>query len=416
MDKFKFIKSLGTFFFEKALKGILGILIISFFSKSYSIEFFGMYLFIESMAIVFYGLVNLSIDGVLIKLFQREGTNLSLIISNSIILNLISSLLLFLTLIIISNGFSEVELKLILAFFISYLYTPFSVLESYKNFKLKQREYIIPKSIVYLIGSIFKILVLYYKLDFNFFLIIMSLEGIIISIIYFLILKKETLLKNFKFDKVVIKLIIEPTLPLVLVTVFSMIAGKIDQVFIKNMLGYSFNGIYSASYKIIEYFLILPTILMKTFYPFLVKFFSYKTEYFNNIFNKIFIILNLYSLISILVLILFGEFIIGAIFKDEYSDSINVLILLSPIIYFYSLQIIYNSIIYLINKEKIYLLRSILAMSINILLNYLLIPKYGINGAIISTLITYLFNSMLFQVIDRDLRPYLKTNFNFLLK
>ena len=121
--------------------------------------------------------------------------------------------------------------------------------------------------------------------------------------------------------------------------------------------------------------------------------------------------ISLYSLFSILTLIFFGEFILKLIFNFSFPSAQNIFLILSPVILLYSLLTLVNQIIILLKKEYLYLIRSILGMLLNIILNIFLITQYGIIGAAVSTLITYIFTAILFNYFDKDiLKIFTKRN------
>ena len=113
--------------------------------------------------------------------------------------------------------------------------------------------------------------------------------------------------------------------------------------------------------------------------------------------------ISLYSLFSIFILIFFGEFILMLIFNFSFQNAQNIFLILSPVILLYSTLTLVNQIIILLKKEYLYLIRSILGMILNIVLNIFLITKYGIIGAAVSTLITYIFTAILFNFFNKDI-------------
>ena len=103
------------------------------------------------------------------------------------------------------------------------------------------------------------------------------------------------------------------------------------------------------------------------------------------------------------------------IFNFSFQSAQNIFLILSPVILLYSILTLVNQIIILLNKEYLYLIRSILGMILNIVLNIFLITKYGITGAAVSTLITYIFIAILFNFFDKDiLKIFTKWNSSIL--
>jgi len=62
---------------------------------------------------------------------------------------------------------------------------------------------------------------------------------------------------------------------------------------------------------------------------------------------------------------------------------------------FYSIFIISENLLSMKGKSKIILSNMIIASFLNILLNFILVPRYGISGAAFSTMFSYIFWSIL---------------------
>jgi len=113
----------------------------------------------------------------------------------------------------------------------------------------------------------------------------------------------------------------------------------------------------------------------------------------------------LISFIIFLATILFAYFIILIIYGEEYLPSVNILQLLSPLIFTIPLIALYSS--YFLSQDKPQIVSKLLILStlVNIILNYILISNlllygqiYAVYGAAIATIISqvvYLFGLIL---------------------
>jgi len=63
-----------------------------------------------------------------------------------------------------------------------------------------------------------------------------------------------------------------------------------------------------------------------------------------------------------------------------------------------------NRFLFLHNIEKYILERTIISSTLNVILNYILIGRYGINGAAISTLITLIYINYFHDLFNKDTR------------
>ena len=96
--------------------------------------------------------------------------------------------------------------------------------------------------------------------------------------------------------------------------------------------------------------------------------------------------------IPILILIfVFSKEIISILFGSEYLIAESALRILSFGVFFSSILNVSQEALKMMGKSKLILLDIIVATLFNMCLNFILIPKYGISGAAISTAISLIF-------------------------
>jgi len=110
------------------------------------------------------------------------------------------------------------------------------------------------------------------------------------------------------------------------------------------------------------------------------------------------------SFSAFLVIFIFPSFILG-IFGQEFKIGIYALMLLTFGQFVNSISGSVGYILQMTGKQKIFQNIIIFATIINIILNYLLIPRYGINGAAIASMVSMILWNFLSMV-------YIKSYFN----
>ena len=177
-------------------------------------------------------------------------------------------------------------------------------------------------------------------------------------------------------------------LPFALTSLFSMINFRIDQVMLSFMTTDAIVGAYSAAYKIIDVLAILPGILVTALYPVFSKYHATDTRLLKKTFN-----LSLRYVITLSIPIVIGGFLlsgplINLVYGPEYADSAMVL----KILIFISLFGFINSPLFVllnsIDKQKITMINTAFTALANIVMNAILIPKYGIIGAAFATIVS----------------------------
>jgi O-antigen/teichoic acid export membrane protein len=180
---------------------------------------------------------------------------------------------------------------------------------------------------------------------------------------------------------------------------FSYLFFQLDTVLIAFFKGDYEVGIYQSVFKLIMLPLVLPEILMNTLLPVLSRLNredEYQWKRVGYLMNKILISVGLP--ISI-VMFIFSDQIIHVIYgADQYADAIPVLRIFSVILLVrFSLET-FALMLTTSNRHKVRMYVVIAAALINLVLNIIVIPNYGVYGASVVALITNLFVAISFFI------------------
>ncbi len=178
---------------------------------------------------------------------------------------------------------------------------------------------------------------------------------------------------------------------------------KVDQVFIANMLGSKDLADYAISMKFINLFVLGSAVFSIAFTSKLNKKLK---EYRKNVKNLIFSSLFFGIFLGVLSSLLFPA-LIDFFYSDKYIASKDYVVYLSILI---PLSFILSNVgRVLVNEGQtdVIFKRNIGALIINVTLNFVLIPKMGVDGAIISTIISYFYSSILYLFLNSKSRVLL---------
>ena len=148
-------------------------------------------------------------------------------------------------------------------------------------------------------------------------------------------------------------------------------------------------GLYNAAIPIVFLFNFVQDLFMQLFFPLITKEFSKKNFHLikelSKQVGKWILILNLPLF---LIMFVFPELIIKLLFGIEYIPAASALAILAfgGIISF--LSPLANSLLFMIGKSRLIMTNLIIMIILNFILNAILIPPLGINGAAIATTIS----------------------------
>lgn len=214
--------------------------------------------------------------------------------------------------------------------------------------------------------------------------------------------------------------ILRYSLPLVVPMSLGVISKEIDKIMLNYFLDVDIVGVYAVSIP----FITLITTIITSLYPSTVVFTirevsKKRIREFEQIMSIMLKYIFIFSLLVYAIYILYGMDIIRIIFGKQYVMAYYALVILYPAFMIPTVFGIYGR--FLWSKENLsYLIWvSVIVLALSIVLNYVLIPRYGIIGASISTLIISLIGP--FYTFRRTLKyfkfniPYLSLLISFLL-
>lgn len=198
---------------------------------------------------------------------------------------------------------------------------------------------------------------------------------------------------KFEFNINIFKFLLKESWPLALTAFFVMIYLRIDQVMLSWMKGDAAVGYYTAPVRLAESLSIIPFAFTISIFPLLSKYYntsriSHKRTYQVSFKYMLMIIIPIAVGTTLL-----AKPIIQLFFGTKFLPSIPVLQILIWSEVFVFFGFIYNKILISANKQIFDLVFTSIAAITNIILNFIFIPRIGIVGAAIATVISYSIGS-----------------------
>ena len=197
---------------------------------------------------------------------------------------------------------------------------------------------------------------------------------------------------SFKIKKRVIKNILNFSIPMIPILLTAWILNMSNRIFIEQYFSLIEVGIFSLAFRISSIVTIVLGGLFTAFNP---VFYSLSNDNINieESKNKLY---NLCKIISFTVLFtcfsvcLVSKEIISLFFDKSYSPAIGLIPLIIVSILLVNISGLFNLMIYQEKKPKTIMYISIVGAFLSILLNFLLVPRYGMIGAAYASIITAL--------------------------
>jgi len=184
------------------------------------------------------------------------------------------------------------------------------------------------------------------------------------------------------------KSLVKAALPLLLASIFTVIAYRIDMVMLSQMKGDAAVGLYSAAYTLINALGFIPVAFTVALYPVLSQLHISAQDSLRFAYQKSFKYLLLVGLPIAVATTLVADRIILGIYSGGFSEAaaaLRILIWTAP---FNFLNMLLVTMVISINRQDLITRVALLSMVLNVIGNLILIPKYSYTGASIATAVT----------------------------
>ncbi len=393
----KYFQNMGWMFSARIF-----VLAVAFFVNAYMARYlgpsnYGLLNYVFSFVGLFAFMASLGIENIANREIINDHTNKSKIIGTSFYLKLFGSFVAILSIFITGTLTTKdpLLLSLIIMYSLSFIFSAFNIIEVYFQSQVLSKYPALVTIIAGIVSATLKIVAMSLGLGIIWLTAIYVLDSVIIAfgLIYFFINKGHHI-KEWIFDKTTAILIIKDSWPLMLSGVAWSIYMKIDQIMIKNMIGNEQAGIYAVAAKLSEFWYFIPGTICASVFPAIVRAQKISKELYEERLSKLYSLMFYLALVVAVLTTIFASLIIFILFGHEYLSAAVAL----RIYIWAGIGVCLNSalIYYLIseNQTKISAISSIFGAVINITLNFILIPKYGISGAAFASFISYILVSL----------------------
>jgi O-antigen/teichoic acid export membrane protein len=409
----KYFKNTFWLFFEKFLRLLSGLVVGALVARYLGPENFGLLNYAMSFVALFITFSALGLDSIVVKYLLVEKKNESEIMGTAFILKFMGALgvLLFVWIAtILSNNTSELNL-IILVIAASALFQSFGAIDFYFQSKVQSKFVVYANIISLIITALLKLYFIYIEASLFYFALAFTLDAVIVGfgLVFFYASTGNRMFQwTYKFE--IAKDLLKQSWPLILASMVIMVYMKIDQIMITEMLGASANGNYAAAVRISETWYFIPMVICSSLFPAIVNSKNRNDGSYEIRLQRLFDLMVVIGLTVAIGITFLGKPLILFLFGEAYSDSINVLTVHVWAGVFVSLGV--ASSMWLVNEnlQKLSFYRTAAGAVVNVVLNFLVIPTYGITGAAFTTLISQFVASMFFDVF------YKKTRKNFIMK
>lgn len=383
---------------ERIFRMAAGLLVGVYVARYLGPEKFGLLSYAISFVGLFLALSTLGLDGIVIRELVRTPGKRDELLGTAFWLKILGALLMWLgiaiTISITDNDKLTILLIAIIAF--SAIFQAFNVIDFNYQAEVKAKLVVHARFIQILISSILKLILIAAAAPLIWFALAYLFDFLILSLGLTLIYNNKTgLITTWNWNGNSAKTLLKDSWPLILSGLVISIYMKIDQVMIKEMLGATEVGYYAAAVKISEAWYFIPVAISASLYPAIINAKKEGPQVYTRRLKSLYQLMFLTGLAIAIPISFLSPSLIELLFGRAYQPAAFVLSIHIWAGVFVFMGVANGKRMLTENLQKYTMVNTSIGAFINIILNLILIKKYGINGAAIATIISQAYASYL---------------------
>lgn len=363
----------------------LGLLVGVWVARYLGAEQFGLLNFALAFTGLFAAIATLGMQGIVVRDIVRDQKSTNLTLGTAAILQLIGGLVSFLLIMVAIHYFrpDNILSRSIVAILGAMMLLKFSeVVVCWFESQVQSKYAVWVQGYVFVTFIGVKVALILIEAPLIAFAWSMLGEATVVAIILMLVLNhRGTPIKTLRFSMNRAKELLKDSWPLFLSAASISVYTKIDQIMIGQMLDDRAVGLYSAALRLSEIWYFIPAAIVASVFPSIIELKRSSKERYYLRLQQLYNVMVIMSLSLAIPIALLAKPLITIIFGPEFAEASTVLVFHIWAGIFIFLSIASHSWYLAENLQKLSLQRTIFCATINITLNLILIPHFGIEGA-----------------------------------
>jgi len=352
-------------------------------------------------------IMSLGFANVLVQEYVNHPEEEGKILGTSILLSFFSSLVCIggvFTFTLIADAGQEITNIVVLLYSLILIFQAFELIQYWYQAKLLSKYMAIVSLVAYILVSVYKVVLLILKADIYLFAIANSIDYLLIALLLFVVYKKLGG-QRISFSGEIGKRMFAKSRHYIVSSLMVTIFAQTDKIMLKQMIDESAVGYYSAAVSCAGMTSFVFVAIIDSFRPVIFEHKKNKDEtgYELNI-ERLYSIVIYLALLQSLAMTILAPFIIQILYGNDYQPSVLALRIIVWYTTFAYMGSIRNVWILGEGKQKYLWLLNLGGAITNVVLNFILIPVWGIYGAAAASLITQAFTNIAMNVIVWPLR------------
>ncbi|MGE3613200.1 MAG: flippase [Sulfurimonas sp.] len=412
----KYFKNTSWLFGEKILRMFVGLFVGIWVARYLGPEQFGLFSYAQSFVGLFTAIATLGLDGIVVRELVKDESRRDELIGTAFWLKLIGAFGVLIVLAIAIHFTSNDSYTNTLVFIIASatIFQAFNVIDMYFQAKVMSKFVVYANVISLFISSLIKVVLILYEAPLIAFAWTVLFDSAVLALgfVYFYVRHSASSveshsklkIKYITFSRVTALSLLKDSWPLILSGIVISIYMKIDQVMIQEMMGSEAVGQYAAAVRISEAWYFIPIVVASSLFPAIINAKKISEELYYARLQKLYDLMVWMAIAIALPMTFLSDWVVNLLYGEQYSQAGNVLMIHIWAGIFVFLGVASGKWFTAENLQMLSFWRTFYGMTINVVLNFMLLPNYGIQGAAVATLISQIIAAYISDLLNTRTR------------
>jgi O-antigen/teichoic acid export membrane protein len=397
-------------FAEQVLRIFTALFVGIYVARYLGPEQFGIYSYAVAFVALFGTVARLGLDGIVVRDLVNHPEERDIILGTAFWLKLTGAVL-TLGLLAIAVQFTGNDATTRLYIFIiasGLLFQSFDVVDFHFQSKVLSKYVAICKLVQLALSSVLKLYFIFIEADLFWFVLVSLIDQITLAVSLVFAYWRQNIGNFFgRFDLGAAKGMLKNSWPLILSGITISLYMRIDQIMIKDMLGEREVGLYSAAVRLSEAWYFVPGIIVASVFPAIVNTRKISQALYHQRLQRLCTLMTWLAIAVALPMTFLADWLICLLFGDFYQEAGSALATHIWGAVFVFLGVASGVFFTAENYTKKSLYRTMLGAATNVAMNLVLIPRHGINGAAMATVLSQFATNYLYDLFDSSTRDLL---------
>ena len=403
----RYFANTSWLFAEQLLRMVAGLLVGIWVARYLGPEQFGIFSYAIAFTSLFNSIAKLGLDGIVVRDLVKEAEKRDIYLGTAFWLKLLGALLMLGIVAIAMQLTSSDPLTNLYILIIASgaIFQSFEVVDFYFQSKVLSKFVSICKMAQLFISSLLKLYFIYTGAELSYFVLVTLLDQVTLALSLYIAYRFQELGSFYgHFNKAIAKQLLKDSWPLIFSGLVIMIYMRIDQIMIKEMLGERDVGLFSAAVRLSEVWYFIPVIISTSLFPSIVNAKKISDKLYDTRLRRLYTFMIWLAIMIALPMTFLSNWLVTLLYGEAYREAGQILMIHIWAGVFVFMGVASSKWFISEGLQRHLTINTVAGAIMNILLNIFLIPKYGIYGAAIATVMSQALASYFMNILFKRTR------------